>query len=65
MKLYRVTYEGLWMGGEAIVLADNAARALELAKQHEDSVNFEKPWVEQIYHQLTDEGVVSNDNGNY
>ena len=65
MNLYRVTYRGLWMGGEAIVLAETAQRAIELASLHKDSVNFDKPWAEQIDHPLASEGVINNDNGNY
>jgi hypothetical protein len=60
--IYKVTYEGLWMGGVAIVIAENETQAIELVKEHEDTVNFcSTPTVKL----LPSIGVVYNDNGNY
>ena len=62
MNLYKVTYEGLCMGGVAIVLAVNETQAIELVKEHENTVNFcSAPTVEL----LPSNGVIYNDNGDY
>jgi hypothetical protein len=62
VKLYKVTYEGLWMGGVAIVIAENETQAIELVKEHYGTVNFcSAPTVDL----LQSNGVIYNNNGDY
>ena len=67
MKLYLVEYEGMWLGGKAIVWAKDEVDALLFVKQHPRTVDFaggrhgRKPSATE----LPAEGVVYNDNGDY
>lgn len=61
MKIFKVNYRGLWLGGTAIVVAETAEEAIELARNHRSSIEFEGVTVEE----LPSSGVVYNDNGNY
>jgi hypothetical protein len=65
MKIYKVTYDGLWMGGVAIVLAQDAKEAIELARHDRTSVHFKDIATELIVDDLTEATVIYNDNGNY
>ena len=61
-KLFKVTYEGLWMGGIALVFAEDAKQAGALARDHKDTVKYTSVSIEEI----TDtSGVVYNYNGDY
>lgn len=61
MKIFRVDYKGLWLGGTAIVIAETAEEAIELARNHRSSIEFEDAKAEE----LPSNGVVYNDNGDY
>lgn len=61
MKIFRVDYKGLWLGGTAIVIAETAEEAIELARNHRSSIEFENVTIEE----LPSSGVVYNDNGDY
>ncbi|AXC43152.1 hypothetical protein [Salmonella phage S124] len=61
MKIFKVNYRGLWLGGTAIVIAKTEEEAIELARNHRSSIEFEDVTVEE----LPSTGVVYNDNGDY
>jgi hypothetical protein len=61
MDAYLVTYKGLWLGGKAIVIAENQDHALQLVKDHETTGRFTSVTVEL----LPSSGVIYNDNGDY
>ncbi|WCX68747.1 hypothetical protein [Salmonella phage GSW6] len=61
MKIFRVNYSGLWMGGVAIVIAETKEDAIEQTKNHRSTIDFENVTVEE----LPSSGVVYNDNGDY
>ncbi len=61
MNKYLVTYDGFWLGGKAIVIAENEESALRLVKEHETTVSFADVSVEL----LPISGVIYNDNGDY
>ncbi|WDR22140.1 hypothetical protein PJM41_0055 [Salmonella phage vB_SenS_UTK0009] len=61
MKIFRVNYSGLWMGGVAIVIAEAKEDAIEQVKNHRSTIEFENVTVEE----LPSSGVVYNDNGDY
>jgi hypothetical protein len=60
-KLFFVRYDGLWLGGRALVFADNAEQAIELVKNDADTCSFKDVSAEEI----EADGVVYNDNGDY
>lgn len=61
MSIFKVTYNGLWMGGVAIVVAETPEQAIELVKNHKDTIEFNRVDVEL----LEPTGVLYNDNGDY
>ncbi|EJT0117313.1 hypothetical protein NVX19_003589 [Salmonella enterica] len=61
MKIFRVNYSGLWMGGVAIVIAETEEDAIEQVKNHRTTLEFKNVTVEE----LPSSGVVYNDNGDY
>lgn len=61
MKIFKVSYRGLWLGGTAIIVAETAEEAIEQARNHRSSIEFENVTVEE----LPSSGVVYNDNGDY
>lgn len=61
MKLFRVYYEGSWMGGCALVFAKDATEAEELVAKDPGTFNFESVQVIEV--ETT--GVVYNYNGDY
>ncbi|CCI88475.1 hypothetical protein BN79_047 [Yersinia phage phiR2-01] len=61
MNIFKVTYNGLWMGGVAIVVAETPEQAIELVKNHKDTIEFNRVDVEL----LEPTGVLYNDNGDY
>lgn len=61
MKIFEVNYDGMWLGGAAIVVAETAEEAIELVKNHSSTVSFENVRVEE----LPSRGVIYNDNGDY
>ena len=65
MNAYLVTYDGLWMGGTAVVLAENPDHAKALVATDPKTVSFNRVKVELITANLTVPAVLSNDNGDY
>lgn len=61
MKLYEVTYSGLWLGGVAIVFAETPEDAVKLVGEHQWTINFTNVSADE----LDQDGVVYNDNGDY
>lgn len=60
-KLYRVDYDGLWLGGTALVFAGSEQEAINLVESDDFTVDFKDVEVKE----LPLEGVVYNDNGDY
>lgn len=60
-KNYMVTYEGLWLGGCAVVRAKSKKDAIEMVRNDNLTVDFNDVEVEV----LDDSGVLYNDNGDY
>lgn len=58
---FEVSYEGLWIGGTAVVMARNAEEAVELVRNHENTCMFNHVTVKA----LPCAGVIHNDNGDY
>jgi hypothetical protein len=65
MKAYLVTYSGLWLGGEAVALANSAEEAIALVKSHPRALNFTDVQAEEIAENLNTPLVLLNDNGDY
>ncbi len=65
MKLYEVSYEGLWLGGIAIVLASSEYEAIKLVANHSNTVNPQSMTATLVTNDLTKPLVIYNDNGNY
>lgn len=65
MKLFRVTYNGSWLGGRAFVLANTSEEAFDLVKNHPDTLDFELVEVEEIGIDFNTPTVIHNDNGDY
>lgn len=61
MKVFEVRYDGLWLGGKAIVIAETKEEAIELVRNHSSTISFEDVMVNE----LPSTGVVHNDNGDY
>lgn len=61
MKPYLVRYKGLWMGGKAIVFANNESEAVEKVRGDSATIDFTNIQCEE----LPCDGVIYNDNGNY
>lgn len=64
MKAYIVTYHGLWMGGVAVVLAENEEAARQMVSEDAQTVAFENVEVEEVG-SIRKPRVVYNWNGNY
>ena len=60
-RLYEVTYDGLWLGGTAIVFATSPEDAIAQVAADSTTVGFKDVTVKL----LPKNGVVYNDNGNY
>lgn len=60
-RLYKVTYDGLWLGGTAIVVATSPEDAIAQVAADSGTTNFKDAEAEL----LPKNGVVYNDNGNY
>lgn len=65
MNAYLVTYDGLWLGGTAVVLAENPDHAKAIVATDPKTVSFNRVKVELITANLTVPAVLSNDNGDY
>ena len=64
LKAFLVTYDGLWLGGTAVVLADSPDAACDMVREHRITINFEDVQAVEVG-QGDKEGVLFNDNGNY
>lgn len=65
MKAYLVTYDGLWLGGSAVVLAENEDHAKSLVATDPKTVSFKRVKAELITADLSAPAVLRNDNGDY
>lgn len=65
MKIYAVYYEGLWLGGCAIVIAASEYEAMKLVANDSKTVNPQSMTVKLATSDLTKPAVIYNDNGNY
>lgn len=74
MKVFVVSYRGLWLGGKAVVLAESSEEALRLAEQHPETACFQADRkghptydasAEEITADLATPAVLYNDNGDY
>jgi hypothetical protein len=64
MKAYYITYDGIWLGGKAVVLAESEDEALDLVKNDKATIEFTDVGVEEV-HDLTEAVVLYNDSGDY
>lgn len=64
MNIYEVSYEGFWMGGVAIVLADSEEEALILCEEQEGKKIFDFKHA-KIRLLNSKKGVIYVDNGEY
>ncbi len=62
LKLYKVSYEGLYMGGMAIVKAESEEEAKSMVESDERTVSFNDVSVIKL---SNERGVIYNDNGDY
>lgn len=61
LSVYLVKYKGLYMGGKALVKAENAEEALSLVENDPKTINFnEEATAEKVKGR-----VLYNDNGDY
>lgn len=60
MKYYEVTYDGLWLGGSAVVIAESTEDALRLVEDDYRTINFKNATVTEI-----SGPVLYNDSGDY
>lgn len=65
MNAYHVTYDGLWLGGTAVVLAESPDHAKALVAADPKTVSFKRVKVELITADLSVPAVLHNDNGDY
>ena len=65
MNAYLVTYDGLWLGGAAVVLAENPDHAKALVATDPKTVSFKRAKAELITADLTVPAVLRNGNGDY
>jgi len=63
LKAYQVSYEGLWLGGVAIVLAYNEQEAARLVKEDPRTWGFENVRIVELEYKPST--VLFNDNGDY
>lgn len=61
MNLYIVRYDGMWIGGRAVVFTKNESDALEKVKDDKSTSNFRG----EVVRELKPTGVVYNDNGDH
>lgn len=64
LKRWHISYKGLWLGGTAIVLAHSEEEAIELVRDHPDTLNFEDYFVAELEQPLGS-CVLYNNNGDY
>jgi hypothetical protein len=64
MHCFKVTYKGSWLGGRAIVIANDEQEARDLVSAHRGTVEFKQVEVED-YGEVTQGSVLYNWNGDY
>ena len=64
MKAFLIKYDGLWMGGKAIVIAKTKKTALRLVEEDENTLEFTDVKVEEII-ELDKPKILYNNNGDY
>lgn len=64
MKQWLVTYDGLWLGGKAVVVAASQQEAEELVRNHKSTVKFNNVFTAELG-ELSESCVLYNDNGDY
>ena len=47
-KYYIVTYQGMYLGGQAVVMAKSAEEAIELVRCDSGTLKFNNPTAEEI-----------------
>lgn len=64
LRAFLVRYRGLWLGGQSVVLATDSQSAVELVRNHPDTMKFEK---EEAFDIGAVDGpvVLYNHNGDY
>lgn len=65
MDIYKVTYNGSYLGGTAFVQADNESEAIERVMLDDRTVNFNNIVVERVDFQGKYGKVFYNNNGDY
>jgi len=63
-KFYSVSYDGMYMGGIAIVVATSPDEAIELVRNHPQTVNFDSKQVPPYVTEIKGP-VLYNDTGDY
>ena len=64
MRVYYITYDGVWLGGKGIVLAKSKKTALRLLEEDGRTVEFNDVEVIEVI-ELDKPQVIYNDNGDY
>lgn len=62
--LYVISYKGSWLGGKAVVLANDKEHAIQLLKDDPMTINPEEIEIVDVRSTATT-GVIFNDNGEY
>ena len=63
MKLYQVNYDGVWLGGKALVFAETPEEAIAKVEADPRTTNFNPDFITIKETEMKD--VVYNDNGDY
>lgn len=64
-QIYEVRYEGVYLGGAAIVLADSETEAIGLVATHANTQSFFNPTTKLVTADFDNAAVLYNDNGDY
>lgn len=65
MPFFKVTYKGLWLGGVAVVKADDEQQAREAVERDDRTIDFADVTVTRILVLENTATVLHNDNGDY
>lgn len=65
MKIYTVFYEGQWLGGTAIVIAESEYEAIKLVANDSRTINPQGMTAKLLTTELTKPLVIYNDSGDY
>ena len=64
MKAFLIKYDGLWMGGRAVVIAKTRKTALKLVESDPHTLEFTDVEIEKMF-DVTEPQVLYNNNGDY